>query len=175
MKIIAKISVFTFLLCQLTSSFAFNSTINVDSENEPYMAVWFVQEGNELIEINRMELEAKYINEEGATLEDQVDMKKIQELFKVKEVSEECNMKGKTAFLFVLNPICTQITKDQYSKYCLEIEDMTQKKSKKTEIVNGKGMGQCIGQNVVIDGWCIILDKSSAYFGCAVACATIEL
>ena len=54
MKIIAKISVFIFLLCQLTTSFANNPTTNIEPEEDHYIAVWFVQECDELIEMGRM-------------------------------------------------------------------------------------------------------------------------
>lgn len=32
------------------------------------------------------------------------------------------------------------------------------------------GAGQCLGVNVVLPGWCVILDTNSPAFGCAIQC-----
>ena len=152
MKIIAKISVFIFLLCQLTTSFANNPTTNIEPGNDAYIAVWFVQEGDVMVEMDRMELDAKCLN-----LQNQVDLDVVEDLFNIKEVTNQKGLQGKNA-QFVVIKTSTLCSQEWLENYCLEVS------------------GQCNGASrQLIPGWCIVLDVTSPCFGQAIYCNSIEL
>lgn len=162
MKIIAKISVFIFLLCQLTTSFANNPTTNIEPEDDCYVAVLFVQEGNVLIEMARMDIDTKYLNKEGSTVEEKVDLEVIKGLFNIKKISKQKGLNGKNAVLTVMNNSadCAPYQQESYD-YCYTSGLATLS-------------GQCVGENILIPGWCVIADYSYANFSCGYSCTSFE-
>ena len=164
MKIIAKISVIILLLCQLTISFANNLTTNVEPEDDCYVAAWYVLDGDKLIEMERIDVDPKYIKKEGSTVKDKVDMEEIQGIFNIAEITKQKGLEGKLAVIAVkdFRAACETLTQEQWVEYCY---------------TNNTGLdfqNQCMGANI-IPGWCVMADASHPSFGCGIACHSIEL
>ena len=155
MKIMTKIFVSLIFLTQF--AFANNPTPAAEEE-KTYTAVFFVQIADDVVmEMERIELDATFLKDRE-TAEMKMANGEIEALFNVAEISKEQNLKGKKAIFYLWENNANGCNTQGLYEYCNGTSGQY------------SGEGQCLGNNVLIHGWCIITDVIHPCMGYALAC-----